>query len=201
MSGSDRKNSRSNRQSNTAFLDLSQKTFGDDVDAQEILLFGGNERKNNSDVTFDREVYSRAGSKSANTVKPSVKRKSKRKPSRGNQKVKLMVVLMYTVIGFVICSFLVARYVEIIQTDRELDQLEASIEELQLTVEQKQLEVSLKDDISMVQREAMDTLGMYYPKNDQIVYIHLGDEADESNRMGNDIIMNDDTSDMTEALE
>ena len=81
--------------------------------------------------------------------------------------------MAYAVVGFFVCSLMITRYSYICRVDDGLDILENEIEALESIVEEKSLQVSLKDDIGMVQTEAKTKLNMYYPKNEQIIYINL----------------------------
>ncbi|MEX1308536.1 MAG: septum formation initiator family protein [Eubacteriales bacterium] len=119
------------------------------------------------------------------------KRKSRNKyKTRENRNVTLVVVMIYAAVGFFVGSLMIARYSNIIKTDDELDAIEAKIEEMQAEAEALELEVSLRDDIGMVQREARDRLGLYYPSNDQIIYIELDEEE---NVAENEMVQNEST--------
>jgi len=121
-----------------------------------------------------------ATQKSAYTPRPK-KRKSKyRFRTNENRNVTLTVVMIYAVVGFFVGSLMIVRYSNIISTDEKLDAIEVQIDEMNAKAEELRLQVSLQDDIGMVQKEAKNRLGMYYPGNDQIVYVQL-DEEDETN--------------------
>ncbi len=112
----------------------------------------------------------------AYTPRPK-KRKSKyRFRTNENRSVTLTVVMIYAVVGFFVGSLMIARYSNIIRTDEKLDAVEAQIDEMKSEAEELRLQVSLQDDIGMVQKEAKNRLGMYYPSNDQIVYVKLNPE-------------------------
>ena len=114
------------------------------------------------------------------TVRPKKRKSKSRYKTHENRSVTLTVVMIYAAVGFFVGSLMIARYSNIIKKDDELDAIEAKIEVMQAKAEKLQLEVSLQDDIGMVQEQAKGRLGLYYPSNDQIVYVELDDEVESA---------------------
>jgi hypothetical protein len=91
-----------------------------------------------------------------------------------DKKTELTVLLIYGVVVFLVCSLLITRYSYICKTDRELDAIQNDIGELSSQIEAKTLELSLIDDIGKIENIAKGNLKMYYPNNNQIRYIEIG---------------------------
>ncbi len=191
------RNSRESRDRNSAFFDLSNENYDEQQREPEISIFGETASKK------PRNQYASEQADYYEPRKPVKKRRSKRRHPKRDRRVTLLVVLVYSVIGFFVCSLLITRYAYIIETDKALDALEADIAVLEAEVEKKQLEVSLKDDIALVQSKAKKELGMYYPRNEQIVYIDI-DKAETIERddiVDNEIIMTDDEQNTAQPSE
>ncbi len=175
---------RNNNHTRSPFYDLPSESEKKPIAQGELQIFSESLRRNTQ--TSDQPAA--AAPKSSYSPRPK-KRKSKyrRKPYE-NRSVTLTVMMIYAVVGFFVGSLMVARYSNIIKTDDELDAIEAQIEEMQAKAETLRLEVSLQDDIGMVQKQAKSRLGLYYPSNDQIVYVQFDEETVDTE---NELIQNE----------
>jgi len=158
------------RQRSSAFFDLSDDDY-ETTSGESIHIFGESLNRT-SHQSSNRGKQHKTVMYDVTRPRPKKKRRSRRK-AKPKSSAALLVVLSYAIIGFFVCSLMITRYSYIIEVDEELDMLESEIKQLESVVEEKKLEVSLKDDIGMVQSQARNEHGMYYPKNDQIVYIEL----------------------------
>jgi len=97
----------------------------------------------------------------------------RKKSHKRNKKTELTVMLVYATVGFIICSLLIMRYSYICKIDAEIRDMKDQIESVEAVIEEKALEVSIKDDISAIEKIAKTELGMFYPNAVQIQYVDL----------------------------
>ena len=125
------------------------------------------------DGEWDREPVRRQAPPSARTRAQVVERLH---PAQLQARKKTVVNCLYILTCFALLVLLISRYAVVSSVHLENLALEQEIENLELQVGQLQLELDTEGNIQEVQTIAEKELGMHFPDNSQIRYVHLPDD-------------------------
>jgi len=119
----------------------------------------------------------RPGAPSANkkikvVERPEHKAKPNAKVKRKNKIAPVAMVL----IGFVLSSLTVSRYVMIAQNHSDILKLERELEEEYKKEQRLRLELSYCEDLKRIEEYAKNNLDMDYPDESQVLYVQLPEQ-------------------------
>ena len=101
--------------------------------------------------------------------KPKSSSKAKTQEKRKNKIMPIVTVL----VGFVLCSSIVARYAMIAQNHSNILQLEQELEMELKKEERLKLELNYCGDLKRIEEYAKNHLKMGYPNESQVLYVEL----------------------------
>ena len=109
-----------------------------------------------------------------NYARKTQKKQTERKEmSKMEHKALSRLVISAGMLAFVACSALVYVNVMTLRAATRIDELEKELALITDTNKQKEIEINQKLDMKVIEKKAVEKLGMQKPDNSQIVYINV----------------------------
>ncbi|MBW4828911.1 MAG: cell division protein FtsL [Clostridiaceae bacterium] len=111
------------------------------------------------------------------------KKKEKKKGNNKNKSNEKLKFLMGATIILLACLFVLLRYTYITQMRLENSKLESQKVELKKEKQDLMAELDRVKSDSKIEKDAKIKLGMYYPSEEQIVYVSIDDKANDEDKL------------------